>query len=94
MTEQMVEVILYEDGRYEVNDVAERYATTHLYRCAHGVEGEMYYCKKSRWKFYLLKLVRSIEKSLDKQIAELNEKRNKIASLKIELMNESGGDVN
>ena len=84
MTREMVKVTLYEDGRYEVKDIPSDCKTQRLYGVSNGMDIDIYHCPKKNWKKYLLKLVSTTE--IDKQIAELKKKKQKMVKL-IERLN-------
>jgi len=86
MTREMVEVALYENGRYTVKDVSSDHATQRLYGVSDGVEVDIYYCPKKNWKKYLLKLASTTE--IDKQIAKLKKQRQKIIEIRERLKSE------
>lgn len=88
----MVSVSLYEDGTYTVEDIPNYYATQKLYGMRDGKNRQIYYCLKSKWKVYLLKLLSTND--IDKQIAKLNQQKNNIIKLKKQIEKELDKDNN
>lgn len=86
MKREMVSVVLYEDGTYTVEDIPDYYATQQLYGVHNGKNCKIYYCFKSKWKTYLLKLLSTND--IDRQIAELNKKKKAIMKLKEQIKKE------
>ena len=86
MSREMVEVILYEDGTYEVNDIDPNYATQRLFGCRHNMLCDVYHCPKNNWKKYLLKLIST--NGIDKKIKELEKQKRKLKRLKEEITKE------
>lgn len=91
MKREMVEVALYEDGTYTVEDVDSRYATQRMYGYRNGKDCKIYYCFKSRWKEYLVKLLST--KDIDRKIEELKKKKRAKESLKARLLKEIEAEV-
>ena len=83
---EMVKVTLDENGRYTVEDVSSDYTTHRLYGTKDGMQVDIYYCPKKNWKKYLLKLVSTTE--IDRQIAELKERKQKMIELRERLNSE------
>lgn len=83
---EMVKVILYEDGHYEVNDAESHHATQRLYGFYNGQHVDIYYCKKNKWKMYLLKLLSTNE--IDEQIKELQKKKEHLNDLRQKIVRE------
>ena len=71
---KMVEVILYENGTYEVKDTEPYHATQwfHGYSGVTGLKYEKYNCPKDKWEEYLMKLLST--KDIDKQMQKLQRK--------------------
>lgn len=86
MKREMVRVTLYEDGRYTVEPVPSAYATQRMCGTREGVYVDIYYCLKKNWKKYLLKLASTTK--IDRQIAELNKRKQKIIELRERLNSE------
>lgn len=86
MKREMVEVTLYANGRYTVEDISSHYRTQRLWGERNGVDVDVYYCPKKSWKKYLLKLLSTTE--IDKQIAELKKQKQKIIELRERLNRE------
>ena len=82
----MVRVTLYEDGEYKVEDVDPHCATQRLYGMEKGRSTDIYYCKKERWKEYLLKLCDT--KDIDKKIKELVHYKRQKEVLKQKILSE------
>ena len=85
---EMVKVILYEDGTYTVEDVDSSYATQRMYGCRNGKNCDIYYCFKSRWKEYLVRLLSTND--IDRQIDELKKKKRAKEALKTKILKEMG----
>ena len=76
MKREMVRLALYEDGTYKVEDLDQNYATQRLYGVdKDGRDVDIYFCRKDKWKWYLMKLLNSNVKDIDKEIKKLQ--RNK-----------------
>ena len=86
MKREMVSVVLYEDGTYTVEDIPDDHATQRLYGIRNGKSCKIYYCFKSKWKTYLLRLLSTND--IDKQIAELNKRKKAMIELKNRLKKE------
>ena len=86
MKREIVKVTLCANGRYTVEDVSPDYVTQRLYGIRDGVHMDIYYCPKKSWKKYLLKLLSTTE--IDKQIAELKKKKQKMIELREQLNSE------
>ena len=88
MTREMVKVILYEDGEYEVIEADSNHTTQPM----EGIYGnrycEIYYCPKDKWKCYLLKLLST--KDIDDEIKELKKKKKTKEELKAKIKKEVG----
>lgn len=85
---EMVEVILYEDGTYEVCDIDPFYGTQRMSVSRNGKRGESYFCLKGKRKHYLLKLCNT--NGIDKKIAELQKHKKKIEEIKRKILSEIG----
>jgi hypothetical protein len=85
---EMVEVVLWEDGTYEVEDTNPHFATQKMYRYDGntGLSAELYICKKEKWKYYLMKLLST--KDIDDKIRELNKKKKAMEQLKEKISKE------
>lgn len=83
---EMVEVILWENGTYEVKDTDLHYATQRLsrYSGSTGLCAELYICPKDKWKTYLMKLLST--KDIDKKIKELQKQKKAMEKLKEEII--------
>lgn len=90
----MVQVILYENGTYEVNDIDPQHITQRLcgYNGLTGVSCQMYNCPKAKWKNYLMKLLST--KDIDKKIRELQKQKRTMEKLKEKLVKAIGEDGN
>lgn len=83
MTKEMVEVLLYKDGTFELNNDIYGDVTTHKdYGFNKSQFCYMYYCRKDKWKMYLLKLINEYEKDIDKNLKQLNKRKEKLEKLK------------
>lgn len=74
MTREMVEVILYENGEYEVKVANPHNATQHMVGMGNKGRFESYYCPKDEWKHYLMEMVMST-KDIDAKIEKLKEQK-------------------
>ena len=86
MKREMVTVTLWEDYTYEVKDVNPAYATSKFAGWKNGMPCIGYYCLKTRWKNYLLKLIDP--KKIDKEIEELQRKKRRVEKLKKKILKE------
>ena len=83
MTKEMVEVLLYKDGTFELNnDIYGDVKPHKAYGFNKGKSCYMYYCRKDKWKMYLLKLINEYEKDIDKNFKQLNKRKEKLEKLK------------
>ena len=89
MKREMVEVILYENGTYEVKDIEADYATQRLVGWVNGIECDIYYCHKNKWKTYLMKLLDT--NAIDKNIRELQKRKKAIEKLRVRISKEIAG---
>ena len=74
----MVQVVLYDDCTYEVNDVDPHHAVQHLY----GSVNRTYYCPKDKWEKYLVRMISLYTKDIDKKIRELKKQKKEMEKLK------------
>jgi len=79
---EMVQVILYEDCTYEVNDVDPHHAVQHLYGSYNRTYFQFYYCPKDRWEKYLVRMLSASTKDIDKKIRELQKQKKEMEKLK------------
>lgn len=88
MKREMVKVVLYEDGEYEVTE-AEPYHRTQRMVGAYGNRHfEMYYCHKDKWKYYLVRLLST--KDIDEKIEKLKERKKTREELATKIKKELG----
>lgn len=90
---KMVCVILYENGTYEVENITGEHATQRL--CGYSqTKGNYscYYCRKEKWKDYLLKLLDTDD--IDREIAELKKKKKAKEKLREQLLKEVKIEIN
>jgi hypothetical protein len=73
MAREMVEVVLYEDGTYEVNEADSHHAIQSMVGRGNKGRFELYYCPKDKWKHYLLILLST--KDIDWKIEKLKEQK-------------------
>lgn len=88
MKREMVQVVLYEDGTYEVNEAESHHATQHMVGMSDKGRRELYYCHKDKWKYYLLKLLST--KEIDEKITELKKQKKAKEELKAKIKKELG----
>lgn len=83
---EMVEVILHENGTYEVNDIDPHYATQLMYGYdgSTGLHYRLYKCPKDEWKPYLMKLLST--EDIDKEIRKLQKQKKEMEKLKKEII--------
>ena len=86
MSREMVCVRLYRDGTYEIEDIDSRYVTQRLVGCCDKGYFEEYHCLKSRWKYYLLKLLDTAE--IDKEIKKLQKRKRDVQKLRKKITDE------
>lgn len=71
MKDEMVKVLLYENGDIEMESAESNHATQHMvFRNEKGC-GDVYFCKKGMESFYLKRMISKRKKELAKQIKEL-----------------------
>ena len=71
MKDEMVKVLLYENGEVEIESAESKQATQHMFfRNGKGC-GDVYFCKKGMETFYLKRMISKRKKELAKQIKEL-----------------------
>lgn len=85
---EMVKVVLWEDGTYEVEDTYPNLGTQKMYKYdgKTGRSAKLYICKKDKWKYYLMKLLST--KDIDDKIRELNKKKKAMEQLKRKIAKE------
>lgn len=88
MLDEMVRVILYEDGDYEVHEADPHHATQHMVGMSSKGRHELYYCPKDEWKHYLLELLST--KDIDEEIEELKKQKKAKEELKVKIKEEIG----
>ena len=86
MVREMVCVRLYRDGTYEVKDIDSSYATQRLAGSCEKGTFDVYYCRKDKWKYYLLKLIDTSR--IDKEIKELQKRKRDMQKLKDKISKE------
>lgn len=83
--QEMVEVIVYEDGTYEIEEIGLcNRATQHGYTVRKGRSGEYYYCPKEAEEYYKKKLVKNMIRN---QAEKVKEEQERLNSLKLLLKN-------
>jgi hypothetical protein len=88
MAREMVEVVLYEDGTYEVNGADSHHAIQSM--VGRDIKGlfEIYYCPKDEWKRYLLLLLST--NRIDEKIEKLKERKKTREELAAKIKKELG----
>ena len=71
MKDEMVKVLLYENGDVEIESAESRQATQHMFFRNEKGCGEVYFCKKGMESFYLKRMISKRKKEIAKQIKEL-----------------------
>jgi hypothetical protein len=89
MAREMVEVVLYENGEYEVNGADPHHVTMHMVGMGNKGRFESYYCPKNEWKHYLLQMVIST-KDIDWKIEKLKEQKKAREELAAKIKKELG----
>ena len=84
---EMVEVILYDTGEYEVSPLAGYYAEQLLYGSRKGLSVVILHCAKATWKKRLIEFLDTSD-SIDRQIERLQQKKKTILKLKEKLLME------
>lgn len=86
MRDEMVKVLLYENGDVEIESAENNQATQHMFFRNEKGCGEVYFCKKGMETFYLKRMISKRKKELAKQIKELKavevRVNNKLSELK------------
>lgn len=85
---EMVKVVLYEDGEYEMIEVEPYYRTQRMVGTYGNRYFEMYYCPKDKWKHYLLRLLST--KDIDRKIKRLKKYKKTREELKSKIKKELG----
>jgi hypothetical protein len=73
MAREMVQVVLYENGEYEVNGADRHHEIQSMVGRGNKGRFELYYCPKNEWKHYLLILLST--KDIDWKIEKLKEQK-------------------
>lgn len=71
---KMVEIILYEDGTWEIEDIDSNYATQKLYGFKGGRSYTGYRCKKGKEYYYIDIMMKELIEENKNKIKELKEK--------------------
>lgn len=71
MKDEMVKVLLYENGEVEIESAESKQATQHMFFRNEKGCGDVYFCKKGMETFYLKRMISKRKKELAKQIKEL-----------------------
>lgn len=71
MRDEMVKVLLYENGDVEIEPAESKQATQHMFFRNEKGCGEVYFCKKGMETFYLKRMISKRKKELAKKIKEL-----------------------
>lgn len=86
MRDEMVKVLLYENGDVEIESAESKQATQHMFFRNEKGCGEVYFCKKGMETFYLKRMISKRKKELAKKIKELKaieiRVNNKLSELK------------
>lgn len=91
MKDEMVKVLLYENGEVEIESAAaeNNRATQHVYFGNEKGHGDAYYCKKGMESFYLKRMISKRKKELAKQIKELKIVETRVNKKLLELEGEN-----
>lgn len=81
---EMVQVILYDNCVYEVVKADPHHAVQKLYGCnsTNRIYYQIYYCPKDKWEKYLVKMISTSTKDIDKKIRELQKQKKEMEKLK------------
>ena len=90
MAREMVQVVLYEDGTYEVNEAKPYHTTQRMVGMSDKGRCKLYYCSKDKWKYYLLKLLST--RDIDEKIKELRKQKKVKEELATKIRKELGYD--
>ena len=71
MKDEMVKVLLYDNGDTEIEPAESKQATQHMFFRNEKGCGEVYFCKKGMESFYLKRMISKRKKELAKKIKEL-----------------------
>lgn len=71
MKDEMVRVLLYENGEVEIESAENNQATQHMFFRNEKGCGDVYFCKKGMEAFYLKRMLSKRKKELTKRIKEL-----------------------
>lgn len=71
MKDEMVKVLLYNNGDVEIEPTESNQLTQHMYFGNEKGHGDVYYCKKGMEEFYLKRMLSKRKKELAKQVKEL-----------------------
>lgn len=71
MIDEMVKVLLYENGDIEIESAESKQATQHMFFRNEKGCGDVYFCKKGMESFYLKRMISKRKKELAKKIKEL-----------------------
>ena len=86
MKDEMVKVLLYENGDVEIKSTESNQATQHMFFRNEKGCGDVYFCKKGMETFYLKRMISKRKKELARQIKELKAAEirvnNKLSELK------------
>lgn len=74
---EMVAVILYKDGTWEIEDIDSNYETQKLYGFKGGRSCDIYHCKKGKEYYYIDIMMKELIEENKNKIKELKNK-NKI----------------
>jgi hypothetical protein len=88
MTREMVQVVLYENGEYEVWGANQHHATQHMVGMGNKGRFELYFCPKDEWKHYLLILLST--NRIDEKIEKLKEQKKAREELAAKIKKELG----
>lgn len=75
---EMIKVIVYYDGTWDIENLDGNYATQHLYCTIKGKSGECYHCLKGKEEYYKKKLVKNIIKKQEEKVKEAQERLNNL----------------
>ena len=88
MKDEMVKVLLYENGDVEIESAESNQATQHMAFWNEKGSGDMYFCKKGMESFYLKRMISKRKKEIAKQIQELKIVENRVNEKLSELIGE------
>ena len=79
--QDMIELWVFETGKYTTKNISPDYSIQMLYGCKGGENAIIYHCPKSKISKYGEKAKMQMIQKIDDEIAELTQKRAAVASI-------------